>query len=554
VKENGKDICMLGGRFNNNSGRKNKKIPVKSNSVDLDTLEREMDTRVKRKKLKDSGEVDKTKKVRNKREKFQSKSSDGELVDDIVVTQHSDKNIEKKRERSPSQEALSISQEQKKSKPNTAVEVLDKSEVDDTESVVPLKIDDRTESEKFGDLYQIKGDNTQYKFIRKSGSKSHIIYLERQGDDSLYEYDTRAEKIEKHQMSQFHKMTTNLSPGYVEFAKNLLLGNQNSLKLKTLNKRSLGAISVSLMSCADKLVKELRKEDNEEIDLSANSKYGIILQRSVRAIRDKYGLLIDYVAAVQKDNLARDGLSNVVLRHSTQRWKDNKNKNIGEVAESAAIYLMSTSPEMEKTMKRVANNHSGYSESAIIEAYASAICGDKDNIDLINLLAEARLRYSPITYGSDIYFAANTDDPSETEEWSHFNTLIHEALHSVQHPNFISFLDDHIPPGLHEKIKEGIVDYLTSKIWKDVLDKFPPAKVPKNSPSDPDFNKPLQISIQAKNIYHENYFAYDKPVETVKKLISSLKGGGEERLISAYFGGNLGAFLPKLINTEEKQI
>jgi len=176
-------------------------------------------------------------------------------------------------------------------------------------------------------------------------------------------------------------------------------------------------------------------------------------------------------------------------------------------------------------------------------------------------LAEVRLRYSPITYGSKTYLAVKRGDSlDETKEWGLFNTMIHEALHSVEHPGFASFLDAHVPPGLQDYIKEGIVDYLTSQIWDDVLrlSKLVPETGGKRiTPSHQDFNEPLQIINAAKKKYHKDYFAYDAQANTVKALINNLNKlneDGEKRLISAYFGGNLGAFLPKLKDTEEEKI
>jgi len=469
--------------------------------------------------------------------------------------------VRKKRDRSKSTEALNNDQQEKKSKPNTAGKLLDNSEVGVRKSVGAQMIVNSSESIEFGAPYQIEGNNAQYKFIRKSGSDDDIIYLAGEQDGRLYEYDTQAEEIKPHPLSKFHKMTTDLSPDYVTFAKNLLLRNPTSedQKIDNVSEEGLNTISKSLNTCVNKLVTELRQEDDMEIGLDADSKYGRILQRSIQAIRDKYGLEIDYVAAVQegtdKGTQARDGLNGVKLHHSTQRWEDNKNNDNSATAKLAATYLMSNDKGVRATTERIRKkHHNGYSISATREAYASKIC--KDNKQLTKSLAEARLRYSPITYGSDIYLAINTVDPSETEEWGHFNTLIHEALHGAEHPDFTAFLETYIPASLQEDIREGIVDYLTNQVWIEVLKNLSKEKGSdgnRTSPSHQDFDKPLQMNNEAKNIYKNGYFAYEGQVKTVKTLIRNLEGG-EKRLISAYFGGNLGAFLPKLNDTEEEKI
>src|SRR5262249_16677753 len=150
--------------------------------------------------------------------------------------------------------------------------------------------------------------------------------------------------------------------------------------------------------------------------------------------------------------------------------------------------------------------HPGYSDSAIMETYASEIC--RDNNQLTQDLAETRLRFSPITYGSKVYLAANERKPlDEIREWELLKILVHEALHSVEHPNFTELLNTHIPPGLQGDIKEGIVDYLAGQIWGDVLSKAqdPGRARKRTTPSDEDFKKPLQkpfgiIKVEEKRI------------------------------------------------------
>jgi len=479
-----------------------------------------------------------------------------------------------KRERSPSREAVSNSQEKKRFKANTARKVLDKSKVGGTKSLGKQKIDNSGDSIEFGDLYQI--GEVEYKFIRKSESDSDIIYLTSEKDEFLYEYNTDTKVKKEHSLSKFHKIEA-LSGDDVKNAKAILLRGSTSekeIELKEVNEIGLNAISKSLSKYVygKQSLKALQEEDDTEINLGPDSNYGIILKRAVQAIRGKYGLEIDYVAAVQKEDplvgtKARDHLNSVELQHPTQRWeayKKDKNKNIRETAKLAAIHLMSNDKDLRNTIDDVKkSHHNGYSDSAIIEAYATAICaegGNKNNEDLIRDLAEVRLRYSPITYESKVYLAANKRKPlNEIREWEHFNTLIHEALHSVEHPNFASFLETHIPPGLQGDIKEGIVDYLTSQIWDDVLRNLadPGRARKRTTPSDRDFNKPLQkpleIKDDAKRIFDKEYFAYKRQVRTVTKLINKLNDG-EKRLISAYFGGNLGAFLPKLINDTEDNL
>jgi hypothetical protein len=458
-----------------------------------------------------------------------------------------------KRERSPSLVALNNPQNEKKIKPNTARKALDESEVDVTKSVVPLV--NRTGSAEFGDLYQGEGDNVQYKFIRKSGSAPHIIYLAGQQDGRLYEYNTQAKKIKEHSSSKFHEMTS-LTGDYVNTTKGILLGDstpEKEMKLEKVDENGLNQISLSLSACAKKWVNSLKRDDGKT-NLGVNSKYGIILKRSVLAILDKYGLEIDYAAAVQNNTRARDGLNNVELRHPTEKWDEDKNKDNRETAKLAALHFMSTDDNVKLVIGDVMKTYHGeYSISAVTEAYASAIA-DKGAETLIQGLAEARLRYWPITYGSKIYLAAKRNDLSETTEWEYFNTLIHEALHSVEHPNFTSFLKTHITPGLQTYIKEGIVDYLTNQIWIDVLSKLgSDTDGKKITPSHRDFSLPLRINKEAKGKYNKDYFEYKDQVKTVMDLIDNLTDG-KKRLISAYFGGNLGAFLPKLKDAEEKKI
>jgi hypothetical protein len=442
-----------------------------------------------------------------------------------------------------------------KEEEDTDNEAPDEPEVDVTESAVKLKNVNKTGPVKFGDLYQSEEDKTQYKFIRENESNPNIIYLTSGKNDFLYEYNTQTEKIKKHPSSKFHEMSTFLSEKYVKFAKNLLLGDSTSVDEEVeVNNEGLKVISESLNTYLKNSLKALQLEDDKEINLGPNSKYGRILKRSVQAILDKYGLEIDYVAAVKNDNGVRKGLNDVKLRHPTEKWEKNKKNDNRETAKLAAVHLMSNDQKAQQAIDIVkAKYHEKSSVSAIREAYASAIC--KNENGLTRGLAEARLRYTPITYKSDIYLAVKDDrylkpEEKEEKEWELFNTLIHEALHSAEHPNFTSFLDEHIPPGLQEDIKEGIVDYLTNQIWIEVLKKVEVStkRGQRITPSDQSSNKGLQITQEVKNKYNDKYFAYKDQVKMVMDLIENLTDG-KKRLISAYFGGNPGAFLPKIEDT-----
>ncbi len=339
-------------------------------------------------------------------------------------------------------------------------------------------------------------------------------------------------------------------------AKKILLGSQTDteedkpIPKEEIDEKILDEIINHFKIYASKTIKQVRSSDKSSINLGPESPEDNILQRAIETIFKKHGQTIQFgIGESKKDaTVARDNLEGATLHHSSDRWTHANAEAKSNAAKMAIEWLLTNEPSIYSNIEALHETvHKQSSISTIVSTYSKTIFKDEKNKELLETLAEIRLNWSPITYGSKIYISVKKVTKAKQDQWELYKNLIHEAIHAAENPAFARFLDRYIPNGLHSDLREGITEYLTLEIWDEVIEAAKILSEEKISLPGDDPLVPLkETEIKLKEIVKglEKDTSYHLQVATIKKIIAAIDNGAN-RLEAAYFAGNVAAFLPK---------
>jgi len=327
-----------------------------------------------------------------------------------------------------------------------------------------------------------------------------------------------------------------------------------------INMEALGALASALETYAAAELRDMRASDDPNVPVGGDSPYGRILARARRFIWNKYGLKIRYATLFYgADNTVINNLANAHLEHSTSRWTSASAADKAQAALLAVQWTMGNVPAVRSVVASAQGRLHKQSSSATVQAaYARALVElAKTNPKaqaVLDQLAEVRLRWGPITYGPNIYMEIARAKPNLDEQWRLLKILIHEALHSAEHPNFTAFLAESVPEGLRSDLKEGIVEYLTGMIWADALSTVATKDRPSLDEGPAGKGVALAASAgRAATMASASDPQYAGQVAMVKTIIALIGDQGTARVEAAYFYGNVEALLPRLVGMVEER-
>jgi hypothetical protein len=330
-------------------------------------------------------------------------------------------------------------------------------------------------------------------------------------------------------------------------------GEEVTVPVEGISSRRLRQLLTALDIYASSELKTARANDVPELDMSRETQRGRILARAVDQILRRYGAKMLYATTfIEGDETAIQSLQSAALHHSSERWDTADEETKSDAAEKALYWTIANIPQVTSALQKLQrSSHRTSSLSDLIAAYAQAILADRENPEVkavLDKLAELRLRWGPITYGPNIYVSASRELRPK-EEWSFYQTMIHEALHSAEHPAFSRFLANALPESVQSDVREGIVEYLTQTIWQSVLSEIH-AERSKALHVFPSQALPSTLTTAKKMIASiAKMTSYEPQVAMVESIIKLLDSG-KQRLEAAYFTGNVEAFLPRMIEAE----
>ncbi|WP_315833162.1 hypothetical protein [Bradyrhizobium prioriisuperbiae] len=333
--------------------------------------------------------------------------------------------------------------------------------------------------------------------------------------------------------------------------KSLLLGQDTAtavdppIPAQDISSDAAREIVIALDGYATAGVQQIPKRDKPEIDLSGERT--AILVRAVSDILESYGVKMLYATAFHgHDTRALDNLRNARLHHATARWGNASPEAKESAAEKALHWTMSSIPQVEHVLTQVQQRSHGESSiGRVREAYAQAIWNEREKPGvkaILAKLAQLRLSWGPITYGPDIYIEADKTKISLEDQWELYQTLIHEALHSAEHPAFADFLANALPESIESDVREGIVEYLARVIWARVMSNV----VEKTGAGTPPSAQGQLATTKARIARIKESTHYGPQVEMMQRIVALLDSG-EKRLEAAYFYGNVKALLPRMV-------
>lgn len=319
---------------------------------------------------------------------------------------------------------------------------------------------------------------------------------------------------------------------------------------KDIIKEGLTELLDAFVHYAGTNIKGVDNYDDESIDIQSDeSPHDTILQRAIFEITKEYGLKMAHAVALSGDQTAMSNLNNAKLQHSTSRFKNAQAPDIAQASEAAVYWVLSSEKPFDSIVQKLHHAHGGKSSTGtIINAYAQEVLkvgkSNKKIELMLQQLAEIRLKWGPITYGKNIYVQVKKDKINMGEQWTLYQTLVHESLHSAEHPGFHQFLENHVPSGYQSNIREGVVEYLTMKIWDKIIKRVeegaskPPAELGGQLKASKS-----QLS-KMQSAFSGGKSDYPYQMGLIDNIVQALEHG-DQRLEAAYFYGNVAAFLPK---------
>jgi len=246
--------------------------------------------------------------------------------------------------------------------------------------------------------------------------------------------------------------------------------------------------------------------------------YNDALQEAIECVRETYGGGIESYAQITGDRSVVENLESTNIAHSKTRIETVSDEYRREQGDLALNWYISNDAKISDIIERLRKFHRGSSLGTIAQAYEVAI-RKRLTKEQLNLLAAVRLNWGPITVGSTVYMEMRRGSLKQYQKNNWLKeTLVHEVIHSAEHPYFTEFLEHYIPDHLQSNIREGITEYL---------------------------------AMYALGKSDESSEAYEGQKSMIDNIINLLPNGFE-RLQEAYWLGNVAAFLPVMLKDFER--
>ena len=231
-------------------------------------------------------------------------------------------------------------------------------------------------------------------------------------------------------------------------------------------------LRTALVEAARALIAEYNTTRDTKVDIGPGTDYHKLLSLAVGKVMRKYGLVLKEAASAILGNAPQT----LKLHHADTRW-DEIRKNHDEVASEARLaaqYLLDTNERVQGAIQKIEQQHNKDNPLSVEQAYLGALYSDPDQSWLL-ALAECRVRWAPLTLGSDIYIAPPKQySKNYFDTWTQYKYLVHEVLHTAAHPNFVKYIEEEAPPGSSNVILEGAVDFFAQSVWTDIINELQP--------------------------------------------------------------------------------
>ncbi len=195
----------------------------------------------------------------------------------------------------------------------------------------------------------------------------------------------------------------------------------------------------------------------------------------------------------------------------------------------------------------------------------------KDNV-LVLQLAQARIRWSPTTEGDYITIAAdnisknmgmakNLGDTKIKTVWAIYQKMVHEVIHTAEHPVFKKYRSEVLPSDAQNTVHEGVTEYFAFRAWKQIVNELEKSAKDQKKDVQQKLQKEVEVVYSIVDELKNQEFAGEKEVEDLKgrldnsfslypgqlaiieSIVNMLKGG-DDRLRAAYFYGRVEQIFP----------
>jgi Domain of unknown function (DUF4157) len=249
-----------------------------------------------------------------------------------------------------------------------------------------------------------------------------------------------------------------------------------------------------------------------------------------------------------------DDKSPIGMKRPDQLYKDFPKEEMKSETREAIQYQMKNNFTIKQTLATIRQHHrekkgKQIDAQTLQEVYTEALLTQENVGKLTDELVRLRLRWSPQTRGSIVYF----EPEGKTEKvgaWIIYKQLVHEALHTAAHRDFEAYLNT-LSAELRDTINEGTVDYFANKVWRQVAaalvaDTSNPEITTVHgitNPPEPKADELPKDDVVVLQKYASEYL-YKSQVPVIEKAITKLGSSGEDRLKAAYFYGDVNHFFP----------
>lgn len=293
---------------------------------------------------------------------------------------------------------------------------------------------------------------------------------------------------------------------------------------------------------------------NKDADLSKDTPMYGVLQLAITKIKSKYGAVLDETLKLGAASILATDSDKIVLHQPDDRWKEYKDNEdtIREEAAAAAQYMVDTDADVQACIKDVLAPNHKENLASVEQAYLAAVSA-KAPMEVLSRLAEYRVRWSPLTDGSDIFIEMPKEEGNTNARrfmaWTQYKYLVHEVMHTAAHPNFEKYLKENAPAEVRNTVLEGCVDFFAQTVWMDIIGALQAntdnveIKAIHDVLANNASSKVSGTFLGTLRNYKDQPL-YTAQVPIIEGIIQALQGG-EARLIDAFFFGKTDHFFPK---------
>jgi len=314
------------------------------------------------------------------------------------------------------------------------------------------------------------------------------------------------------------------------------------------DQKGLEALKDVLRTQALKGIAQYNKERKGDVDVSPGSDYNKILQLALTRVERRFGSLVAEALKESAGSIFATKRNAIRLHQADSRWQGfpSDRRKIAEEAMSAAQYMLDTDGDVQAIVKKISQHHKENLVS-VEQGYLEALRQDAPG-DVFKALAEYRVRWSPLTSGSDIYIGTPVK-LLQFDAWTQLKYLVHEAMHTVAHPNFEQYLHTEVPPEVSNTILEGTVDYFAQQVWVEIVDGL---QANRDDPEVemvhsilPKPTRKVSSTLLGKLKQWADLPLYRAQVPIIVQIVKAFSQNGEDRLRAAFFYGEVYKFFPR---------